>query len=161
MVYGAINANGQRWYTQMSQILDAIHNQQLEYNWLLTDLDGVPQTIEACRTEQGYCWLTGEELTRMVRADDGQWIWAVLSGFDPSISLSEILQYPLPYAQEYEDFWKTPLSIQHPLAAIEIIPWDSSLTLFFSKRADLVEDFRQFFPLSEDLLMYCSRQHAP
>ena len=161
MVYGAINANGERWYTQMSRVFDAINHQQLEYNWLITDIDCVPQKIEACCTEQGYCWLTGEALSKMVREDDGQWVWAVLSGFNPDISLPEILQYPQPYADAYEGFWETPLSIQHPLATIEIVPWDSSLTLLFSKRADLVENFLRFFPWSEDLLTYNSNQNTP
>lgn len=161
MVYGAINANGERWYTQMSRVFDAINHQQLEYNWLITDIDCVPQKIEACCTEKGYCWLTGEALSKMVREDDGQWVWAVLSGFNPDISLPEILQYPQPYADAYEGFWETPLSIQHPLATIEIVPWDSSLTLLFSKRADLVENFLRFFPLSEDLLTYNSSQNTP
>ena len=84
-------------------------------------------------------------------------MWAVLSGFDKNISLSEIMQYPKPYADGYEGFWKNPLSIQHPLAEIEIVPWDSSLTLFLSKREDLVNNFLEFFPSGKDLSAYNSR----
>ncbi len=157
MVYGAINEKGEHWYTQMGSIFDAIGNKQTDYNWLITDMDCGPYKIAELYNDKNYCWLTGDKLSKLVREDDCQWVWAVLSGFDKDISLSEIMQYPQPYANGYKGFWKNPLSIQHPLATIEIVPWDSSLTLFFSKHADLVNDFLRFFPLSENLLTYNSR----
>lgn len=153
MVYGAINEKGEQWYTQMSRVFEAIKNKQNEYNWLITDIDCVPSKIEK-RCNGDYCWLTGEELSRIVAEDDWQWVWAVLSGFDKNIDLSEILKYAQPYADGYKGFWTNPISIQHPLATIEIVAWDSSLTLFFSKHEDLVNDFLSFFPLSEELSAY-------
>lgn len=158
MVYGAINEKGECWYTQMGRVFDAIRNKQTEYNWLITDIDcGIPK-IEELRKGKEYCWITGEALSKIVREDDGQWIWAVFSGFNKNITLSQVIQYPKPYANGYEGFWKNPPSIQHPLAAIEIVPWDSSLTLFFSKNKELVHDFLEFFPLSKDISIYNSRQ---
>lgn len=154
MVYGAIDEKSEHGYTRMGRVFDAIHNKQMEYNWLITDTECLIDKIEECCSGNGYCWLTGEELTKIVREDDGQWIWAVLSGFEKDISLSDVLQYPLPYADGYGGFWKNPLSMQHPLATVEIVPWDSTLTLLLSKQADLVQDFLRFFPLSEDLLTY-------
>lgn len=151
MVYGAILEKGEPWYTKMGKVFDAIKDKQTEYNWLITDMDGVPAKVEERCDGKEYCWLTGEELTQIVRADDGQWIWAVLSGFDKNISLPEVMNYPRPYADGYAGFWKNPLSIQHPLATIEIVPWDSSLTLFFSEKEELVKNFMEFFPLSEEL----------
>lgn len=157
MVYGAINEKGERWYTQMGRVFDAIHDKQTEYNWLITDIECVPRKIEELCYGKDFCWVTGEELTKIVRENDSQWAWAVLSGFDKSITLSEIMQYPKPYADGYKGFWKNPLSMQHPLAVIEIVPWDNSLTLFFSKREALVNDFLKFFPFSKELSAYNSR----
>lgn len=154
MVYGAINEKGERWYTQMSRVFDAIKGKQCGYNWLITDIDGVPQEIYEYCNGKDFCWLTGEELSQVVRRDDWQWVWAVLSGFDKSIALSEVLKHPKPYADGYKGFWTNPISIQHPLATVEIVPWDSSLTLFFSKQEDLVQDFLSFFPLSQELSTY-------
>lgn len=156
MVYGVIDEKSERGYTLMNRVFDAINNKQMEYNWLITDIECLVDKIEKCY-KNGYCWLTGEELTKIVREDDNQWIWAVLSGFEKDISLSEILQYPLPYADGYGGFWKNPLSIQHPLATIEIVPWDSTLTLLLSKQADLTQDFLHFFPFSGDLWVYNER----
>lgn len=154
MVYGAIIEKGESWYTQMGKIFDAIKDKQTDYNWLITDMDGVPERISECCDGKNYCWLTGEKLTEIVRQNDEQWVWAVLSGFDKSITLTEILQYPKPYADGYTGFWKNPLSIQHPLASVEIVPWDSSLTLIFSEQKALVDNFMEFFPLSENLSIY-------
>lgn len=152
MIYGAINKKGESWYTQMSKVFDAIKNKQIAFNRLITDIDSVPQKISY--NGGNYCWLTGEELSQIVREDDRQWVWAVLSGFDKSIALQEVLKYPLPYADGYKGFWYNPLSIQHPLALVEIVPWDSSLTLLLSKQKDIVDDFLKFFPLSEELSKY-------
>ncbi len=55
-----------------------------------------------------------------VAKGDFQWIWAALSGYEKDSPLSSVLQYPLPYADGYTGFWYNPLSIQHPLAAVEI-----------------------------------------
>ncbi len=153
MVYGAINEKGEQWYTQMSKVFEAIKNKQKDYNWLITNIDCVPQKIEE-RCTGDYCWLTGEELSGIVSEDDGQWVWAVLSGFNKNITLSEVLKYSQPYAVEYKGFWRNPVSMQHPLATIEIVAWDSSLTLFFSSQEDIVKDFLNFFSFSEDLSAY-------
>ena len=153
MVYGAIVEKGEPWYTNMGKVFAAIHNRQLEYNWLITDVELVAEKVEEdyCENHKYYCWLTGEELTEIVRSDDRQWVWAVLSGFEKEILLEEVLQYPKPYANGYPLFWENPLLIQHPLATIEIVPWDGTKTLLYSRKKKLVDDFRAYFPQSEDL----------
>ncbi len=60
----------------------------------------------------------------------------------------------MPYADGYEGFWKNPLSLQHPLASLEIVAWDSSSTLIISKDRKVINDFRLNFPLSENLGTY-------
>ena len=103
--------------------------------------------------------MSGEELTALVEREDFQWIWGVLSGFPKGIPEEQVRQYPLPYADGHPGFWHNPLSLQHPLAEIEIVPWDSSLTLLLSRKKEIVEDFRAFFPLSEDLFQVNEALH--
>lgn len=91
---------------------------------------------------------------RYLKKDNFQWIWGVLSGFEKCYAKEEILRYDLPYADGYRGFWKTELSIQHPLASIELIAWDGCLTFFLSKQEKLVKMFRTAFPLSDDLKEY-------
>jgi len=133
-------------------IFTSIKNVQNKYNWLITDFEGVAETaFHNLFIDNAYIWISGEELTAIVEKDDFQWIWAVLSGFDKNITLEEVLKYKLPYADGYTGFWENPVTIQHPLADIEIVPWDSSLTLIISKDHSIINDFRMAFPLGEDL----------
>ena len=155
MVYGAILEKGEQWYTSLKRVFDAIGNAQTQYNWLITDFECCPQSPDiGALLSQKYCWLSGHELTSMVHQEDFQWIWAVLSGFRQEIPLDEILKYPFPCSVDHEGFWKNPLTIQHPLAEVEIVPWDSSSTFIYSGRKDIVDSFRKFFPLSEDIASY-------
>ena len=173
MVYGVIDKESSRYYTYLKAVFDAIENKQAEYNWLITateivahssrldalntsvhwkDEDGKPIAIPA----PDYYFLSGEELTKIITEDDSQWIWGVLSGFEKSIPLDEILKYPLPKADGYEGFWKNPPTIQNALASMEIVPWDSSCVLLLSTKGEIVEKFKRAFPNSRELSVYNS-----
>ena len=173
MVYGVIDKKSSRYYTYLKAVFDAIENKQAEYNWLITateivahssrldalntsvhwkDEDGKPIAISA----PDYYFLSGEELTKIITEDDSQWIWGVLSGFEKSIPLDEILEYPLPKADGYEGFWKNPPTIQNALASMEIVPWDSSCVLLLSTKGEIVEKFKRAFPNSRELSVYNS-----
>ena len=158
MVYGAINKKGEKYYTDLSKLFEVIQNAQLSYNWLITACDcNIPNKVENEYLEQGFCWISGEELTAAVLEKPIQWIWAVLSGFDKDIPLDRVLAFPFPDSEGYNGFWHNPISIQHPLATVEIVPWDSSGTLFFSTDAALVAKFRAGYPQSEDLTEFNAR----
>ena len=155
MVYGAINAKGEKYYTYLKKLFDAIGNRQTEYNWLITDCTCYPESPKTdAMLRKDYCWITGEELTELVTQEDFQWIWAVLSGFDKSVKLSEVLKYDLPYAEDYNGFWSKPISMQHPWAKIEIVPWDSSMTMIFSDDKGIIDSFKAAYPFSEDFEEY-------
>ena len=158
MVYGAIDQKGEEYYTFLPKLFDAIDNAQFDYNWLITACDcNCQNKIEDEYRKQGYCWISGKELTEIVSETEIQWIWAVLSGFHKDISLDDVLKYPYPDDDGFPEFWHNPLSMQHPLATIEIVPWDSSLTLFFSTDKGLVKKFRAGYPYSEDLFVHNSK----
>ncbi len=155
MVYGAISSKDERYYTDLQKLFDAIENVQLEYNWLITALEcNQPNQIEDEYLKQGYCWISGKELTRIVKETPFQWIWAVLSGFQKDIALEDVLAYPSPEVDEYTGFWSNPLSIQHPLATIEIVPWDSSLVLFLSRQKELVDKFREANNIDDPIFVF-------
>ena len=64
------------------------------------------------------------------------------------------MKYPLPYADGYRGFWKNPLTIQNPLASVEIVPWDSSCTLIYSENKSIIDDFIKEFPLAKSMISY-------
>ena len=160
MVYGLIDRKQQKYYTLLSNIFKAINNRQNNYNWLITSAECYPHNKNFKNLlDRDYCWLSGEELTKIIAHEDFQWIWAVLSGFEKDITLDEVLSYPLP-SVDYEGFWQLPLSIQHPLATVEIVPFDSSYTLVLSKNEQLVSDYYSAFPKSEDLRRFNSKHQG-
>ena len=152
MVHGAILERGNRCYTHLLEILQAIEPVQNHYNWLITNCECFPRDLKTAKLLSGeYCFLNGSALTAFVEHEDFQWVWAVLSAFEKSLTLDKILAYPLPFADGNPGFWKNPIAIQHPLAQIEIVAFDSSLTLFLANNSNLTNRFRITFPDSEDL----------
>lgn len=154
-MYGAILEKGEEYYTFLEGIFSSINGEQNNYNWLLTDVFANPSNqIITDLLSKDFCWISGEKLTEIIAKENFQWIWGVLSGFEKSIDRDQVLKYPLPLADGYEGFWNNPVSLQHPLATIEIVAFDSSLTLIMSKNQELIDNFRESFPLSENLEVY-------
>lgn len=144
MIYGAINEKTHNMSKDLEMLFESIGNKQKEYNWLITECVSYPHNDEIARLlDSEYCWLTGEQLTELVKKENFQWIWAVISGFKKNVELQDVLKYDLPFANGYGGFWKKPLTIQHPLAHIEIVPWDGYLTLLFSDDKMIVEEYLQ------------------
>lgn len=89
-----------------------------------------------------------------MHTENFQWIWGVLSAFSKDISKDDVLKYPLPFADGYTGFWKNPLTLQHPLAEIEITAWDGCFVLFISKDNKQVDLLQESFPFAQDLERY-------
>jgi hypothetical protein len=158
MVYGAINAKGEKYYTYMKKLFEAIGNRQTEFNWLITDCICYPDNPKTdAMLSKDYCWISGDELTEIIVQEDFQWIWGVLCAFDKSVALEDVLKYDLPRAEDYDGFWSRPVSMQHPLARVEIVPWDSSMTMLFSDDKGIIDSFRAAYPYSEDFEAYLDR----
>lgn len=154
MVFGIIDGKSHRFFTYLRHVFPAIGDAQKNYNWLITDsYCNISNPIEEEIDRQEYCWISGEDLTSFAEQDKSQWIGAVFSGFEKDISLEEILKYPLP-VWEHPGFWHNPLTLQHPLATVEIVPWDSTYTLLLSKNEEIIADYRHAYPQSQDLAAY-------
>jgi len=150
----AILRKGFKYYTYMDIVLEPIESIAMQYNWLITDCECNYYPDSRIKMNQEYTWLSGEELLQIVKSHDIQFIWAVFSAIPKSIPLEVVLQSKLPYACDYVGFWHNPVAIQHPLAVMEIVPWDSSLVLFIANNQAWVNAFASHFPLAEDLEEY-------
>ena len=157
MVYGTIIRKGEKYYTYLKKLFESIDNIQLNYKWLISYPECYPLDKEVQRAfENEWCILTGKELTELIYKEDFQWIWGTLSAFPPMTTDREILNCKLPENDMYTGFWKNPLTIQHPLSIIEIVAFDSTCTLVFTKDFTLPEKFKAFYPLAENLTLYNS-----
>lgn len=154
MIYSAEDRKSEKYFTFLPKLFDVIDNAQLKYNWLITACEfNVPNPIEDEYFAKGYCWISGEELTDIVREKEIQWIWAILSGFERDIPLEKVMTHPLPDFIDGEEI----CSIIHPLAKVQIIAFDSSATQIFSTEEKLVSKFRAGYPQSEDITIYSAK----
>ena len=74
-----------------------------------------------------------------------------------SIEVSMVQTWPVKMPiKAYEERLRPakPLTMQHPLAKIEIVSFDSSFTLIFSENKETIDNFRNFYPMSQNLEQY-------
>ncbi len=146
-----------RYFTDLRLVFQAIGGRQLEFNWLITDLDFA--CLDHDKSSLPFSgpephWITGADLTKIVESFELQFVWAVLSGFPVSVALDLNGLEVKPYADMNRGFWVAQPQIQHPLADVEIVCWDASATLLFCRDPMIGESFRRFFPEAVDLPTY-------
>jgi hypothetical protein len=149
------------YFTDLRLVFKALNNRQAEFNWLITDLECnfyPPELRSYLDLDQPAIWLSGTELTRIVEQYEIQFEWAVLSGFPHHVILDLDNLELEPYADGNAAIWSTEAKIQHPLAEVEIICWDSSALLLRARDIDLVRRFRDFFTDAVDLDLYNQAQ---
>lgn len=152
---GAILEKRELYFTYLKHIFFSLNNIQENYNWLITDYECYPEKQEYINLfSEEYCWMSGDELTKIAADEDFQWIWGVFSAFPKELTKEEILKYPLPQCDGYTGFWNNPVSMQHPLAEMEIVAWDSSLTIFISKDDTIIDTVMYNNALAENLEIY-------
>lgn len=152
---GIVIDRGERYYTFLQKLFESMNHVQRNYNWLITSHECWPKNeayAEILSAE--FCWMTGDQLTEMISQEDFQWIWGVLSAFPKEIAKEMALEYELPEAEGCRGIWQNPVTIQHPLAEIEIVAWDSKLTVVISKDDRIIDLLREQYVLAKDLQKY-------
>lgn len=152
---GIVIDKGKEYFTFLGDVFETIGNIQEDYNWLISGHECYPQDIKCIKSvSREWIWMTGKELTEMIENEDFQWIWGVFSAFSKEITKERVLEYAIPIANGNDRIWKEPLKTQHPLAAIEVIAWDSSMIIFKSSRHDIIEKIKVRNQFAEDLEEY-------
>jgi hypothetical protein len=128
------------YQTDVSSVFAAFGGKQNEYNWLITDmeLNQYPEEF----IDQEKVWISGEALTELLSRFHTQFIWGVLSGFkkDDKADIDRLKVTPKAITKKLDDY-----KIQHPLAFVQIICFDSSQTYLFSKDEELAKKFKDYF----------------
>ena len=147
MIHGIVDRKNHKFYTYMSKVFQAINNAHLQYNWLITDCVCYPRNkgIEKLLNQE-YCWLSGDELSDIIEQEDFQWIWGCLCGFPKNITV-----------EDYNGYYQNPVSLQHPLSSVEIVPCDSSWTLIISKDKVIIDGYLKRYPKCEELSTFNQR----
>lgn len=127
----------------MMKVLNSLGGKELDYNWLITD-------IETYFLEDDYLFLSTNELLDLIKKNnDPQWIWGVFSAIPKKCSKEEVLKHNFPFAFENKDLWKKAI-IQHPLADIEIISYDSSFFTIVSKNDKYIDMLKKTYSLTKE-----------
>ena len=57
-------------------------------------------------------------------------------------------------AEDYNGYYHNPVSLQHPLSSVEIVPSGSSWTLVISKDKTITDSYLKIYPKCEDLSLF-------
>ncbi|MFL1662264.1 hypothetical protein [Bacillus cereus] len=143
-------------HTVLASVFDSFQGREKEFNWLITDMEIVAHQEEKLirdypKMSYPIVWIAGEDLSNLVKKYNPQFIWGVLSAFDKSINIDIHNLLVEPYANGNEGLWVPSPNIQHPQAKLEIVCWDSYVTLFFSKGEDIDDKFQDYFKSAKKL----------
>ncbi|MCU7662423.1 hypothetical protein ACFCVQ_21085 [Bacillus thuringiensis] len=143
-------------HTVLASVFDSFQGREKEFNWLITDMEIVAHQEEKLirdypKMSHPIVWIAGEDLSNIVNKYNPQFIWGVLSAFDKSINIDINNLLVEPYANGNEGLWVPSPNIQHPQAKLEIVCWDSYVTLFFSKDEDIDDKFQDYFKSAKKL----------
>lgn len=144
-----ISEKEEKYYTHMLKVLNAIGGRNLDYNWLITDIEAYPQDdgeLDKLIRENDYLFLSTDELITMLEKEDFQWIWGVFSAIPKKYTKEEVLKCELPFADGNYDIYKEDIFvIQHPLADIEIVVFDSSCVQIVAKDEEIANKFKDLY----------------
>ncbi|WP_300385391.1 hypothetical protein [Clostridium sp.] len=138
-------------HTDIKLIFDALEGRQREFNWLITEHECYSFPSDKDIFNDRVVLLSGDELTHLVKNNDIQFVWGILSAFDKStdIDINNLSVIPT-----FDSEWKyggEEVHTQHPLAIAEIICVDSSYTIFLSKDDDLSNRILSHYSDAQDL----------
>lgn len=139
-------------YTHMLKVLNSIGGRNLKYNWLITEIQAYPTDTEtnSLLINTRYLVLSTNELLNVLEKEDFQWIWGVFSAIPEKYSKEEILASEIPWADGNSLIYQNAPIIQHPLADIEIVAFDSTLVQITSKDNKIAELFKTAYPSAKE-----------
>lgn len=141
------------YYTDIGVVYDAFEGRLSHFDWLATGGQHpsyfCPDAIHSADGEA--TWLTGQQFAAFAKSVHRQVNWGVFSGFPPGTVLDVDNLQVYPYADGNRQLWGANPTIQHPQAEVEIVCWDTSLTLLLCRDQTLEQAFRDYFPEAVDL----------
>lgn len=149
-----IEDTGRGFMTYLNDIFIAFDNKQNEYNWLISSYECNDYPSGKIPWGEESAWISGEDLTDIVNEYEIQFIWGVLSAFSKDVKYSDVMKYPLPYADGNGELWNEDVKLQHPLAEMEIVTWDSSLAILMTEDKRILDKFKKIYSDYIDIQTY-------
>ena len=126
------------YYTDILKVVNAIGGRSLNYNWLITEIE----TSTGDYFYEEYVILLNDELLDNLENKKIKWIWGTFSAIPKKYKQEEILKYNLPGVENID---KKEIKIEHPLAEIEIIAYDSTFVQLIAKNKTIAEKFKKVY----------------
>lgn len=126
------------YYTDILKVVNAIGGRSLNYNWLITEIE----TSTGDYFYEEYVIVSNDELLDNLENKEIQWIWGTFFAIPKKYKQEEILKYNLPGVENID---KKEIKIQHPLAEIEIIAYDSTFVQLIAKDKTIAEKFKKLY----------------
>jgi hypothetical protein len=149
-----IEKTGRGFMTYLNDIFIAFDNKQNEYNWLISSYECNDYPSEKIPLGKESAWISGTDLAEIVNKHGIQFIWGVLSAFSKDVKYSDVMKYPLPYADGNGELWNEEVKLQHPLAEMKIVAWDSGLAILMTEDKKILEKFKKIYPHCVDIVTY-------
>ena len=128
------------YYTYLDKLFLDIPKFQ-ELYWLISDIE-----YNFCSNSKLMAdpiLIDGISLNKILQKENIQFIWGVFSGFSEK---PKSVPKNIPYANNNPDFWKGSPNPQANGAEIEIVCWDSTLTLFINTSEEIAEKLKTIYP---------------
>ena len=149
-MYGLIIENmNNACFADMNQAFDVLKEEAQKYNWLLSGYD-YSYPSENMHMGEPYLWLNGSKVAGIWEAGTPHY-FCVVTAYKKDITIDEVLLFQLPYADGYGGFWRPNITMQNPLAEIEIVRWDATYLLVISRSKVVIDKFVKEYPASTDL----------
>ncbi len=144
--------------TDPKVVFDALGPSVRALDWILANLECnyFPDGIR--RTDEPQL-LRGAELADLLDRESGnfQIIWGALVGLPPGIETVESCTRLDLQGEACTSIWGNPPRPQHPRSIVEVVCWDSTETVVFTRDESMAERFQRFFPEAVDLGEYNRR----
>ncbi|RSK51457.1 hypothetical protein [Hymenobacter rigui] len=142
-----------RWQTDLGRLLPALRPQVEELSWIISNLqclhlgENIPMVAgweDQMKHYYSYAVVPGKTLYEAMVGKDIQVVWGVfcgVSGEVPNLSNEEV-----PYADGNGELWTKPESFQLAASEIEVVCFDSDITLIKFRDEKLGYRFLEVFP---------------
>lgn len=144
-----------RWQTDFGRLLLPIKRQIEPLEWLVTDLqyhfidDQLPRIVSAWETAELFVTVSGVALYQAVANRDIQVVWGVFCGVAGKVP--DLSDDQVPYADGNRELWTEPEAFLLPQSEIEIVCFDSTVTLVKFRDEALGQQFLEVFPEGKTL----------
>jgi hypothetical protein len=139
------NSKYVEYYTDLCKLFNNIP-ELIQYNYLISDIEF--NHCSDSRLHKNPVIIDGKVLFEIVKKEDIQFNWAVLSAFKSKIESNPV---KVPFADGNSTFWQGHPKPQAPGAEFEIVCWDSASTFFINMHNDITEKLLKLFPDIKDL----------